>query len=95
MLTKGHWPKGQRRHKQISNWSAVLLDVLRLVDAEHKRGVRSRGVLAAAVGVADKTITRWLRGEDVPDEDTQRRVRTWCTEAEKQRWKELRGTTDD
>lgn len=77
---KGHWPAGKRRHKDIGNWSRVRLTLTRLVDEESQPGVRSRIAVANALGVSARAVARWIKGEDMPDEDMQALVRTWCAE---------------
>lgn len=58
MITKGHWPRGKRRH-------AAAPDVMRdLRDAY--REVGSLRVIAKLVGVDHRTVNRWLKGEDRP-----------------------------
>jgi hypothetical protein len=62
--TKGHWPKGKRRHSP-RGWP-ILKDRLALY-------VRERATLratAADVGVHERTLRRWLSGEDFPAEES-------------------------
>lgn len=41
------------------------------------RGVRSARAAAEALGVSDRTVRRWVSGEDWPDAETCRRIMTW------------------
>lgn len=77
---KGHWPAGKRRHKDSGQWSRVRLSLTQLLTEEWRHGVRTKQSAAIAIGVDARTIGRWINGEDVPNEETQALVRTWCAE---------------
>ncbi len=78
--SKGHWPAGKRRHEDVVKWSRVRLQLTRLLADKHKRGVISARAVAADVGVSDRTIRRYLSGEDRPSPATQRAIAQWVAE---------------
>jgi len=75
----GHWPRGKRRNdpgprrEQVLRRLAAALDPL-------VRGVRSYVVVAEDLGVSDKTVARWLAGDDWPDADAVERLEAWCAD---------------
>jgi len=76
---KGHWPKGKRRNP-VGDWPALRLAIVGLIDAHRLYGVRSAGALAKAVGVQSATVSRWLRGEDVPAMKSAEQMNAWLVE---------------
>lgn len=75
---RGHRPKGRRHNPDAGDWGLVLLDLQRLLDEHGEPGRISTRVVAKAVGVRDgKTVWKWLRHINRPDEDTQWKVRVW------------------
>lgn len=67
MATRGHWPRGKRRH-------AADLSVIRdLRDAHAVIG--SYRLLGKAIGVDDKTVKKWVTGLHVPSPVLIRRLR--------------------
>lgn len=68
---RGHWPAGKRRSTLTP---AERLDVLSRVRAALRAGESLRGI-SRLVRVSDRTIRRWLRGEDWPTAQSARRVR--------------------
>lgn len=76
---RGHWPHGKRRHDDLGSWSRVRLALARLLDARHHRGVVSIRALASVLGVADRSVRRWLAGIDRPHPDYQASVVRWIT----------------
>jgi len=75
----GHWPKGKRRNT-VAGWSRTRLGLQRLLDNHYQRGVISIRALAADVGVSDRTVRRWLSGEDVPAAESAELVAAWVAE---------------
>lgn len=60
--TRGHWRRGRRRHTEQTDIIGLLRDVIAM-------GVSVRRC-AAWLGVSDRTLRRWLAGEDHPDPRT-------------------------
>lgn len=69
-ISKGHWPRGRRRN----NCDPELLALtLRTVNRQIRVGVISRIKLAGLLKIHDRTLRRWLAGEDWPTQrDLQR-----------------------
>lgn len=74
---RGGWPSGKPRHEQQGHWPATLRALGRLLTQEPKHGVRSRKALARDLEASDRTVRRWLSGEDLPPPATQDAVRAW------------------
>jgi len=66
---KGHWPAGKRRNNP-RGWSLLLGRLKKYVDQR-----ASLKETARAIGVNDRTLRRWLAGEDVPGEGSAAQVR--------------------
>jgi LmbE family N-acetylglucosaminyl deacetylase len=66
---KGHWPKGKRRNHP-RGWITL---VKRLDHYIQERA--SAKAAARAIGVSDRTIHRWLAGEDVGTEESAAQIR--------------------
>jgi len=79
---RGGWPVGKRRHP-VGQWSTTLARLRALLRDHAQRGVVSRNALAAAVGVGEKTVRRWVSGEDVPSAEMQVAVKKWVAKMEK------------
>lgn len=60
MKTKGHWPKGKRRHPEPTSWGEIRSN-LTLIGKRRKTRA-----LARKMGVHPDTIFRWRRGVDIP-----------------------------
>ena len=67
--TRGHWPRGKRRH-DVPGWPSTLKGLRLAV-----RDRISRRELARRVGVSDHTVRRWLAGEDLPAPKSAAKVR--------------------
>lgn len=87
---KGHWPRGRRRHDPSSNWDVIRSRLWLLLD---KRGTGSdrtlpasrrvsRHALAKRMRVSDRTVRRWLAGEDFPTARHAAAVDRWCERIE-------------
>lgn len=74
---RGGWPSGKLRHEQQGHWPATLRALGRLLTQEPRHGVRSRKALARELEASDRTVRRWLAGEDLPPAETQDAVRAW------------------
>ncbi len=74
---RGGWPEGKPRHARQPHWAATLRALGQLLTKEPKWGVRSRKALARDVSTTDRTVRRWLSGEDIPTPETQQAVREW------------------
>jgi transcriptional regulator with XRE-family HTH domain len=75
---KGHWTKGKRRNPDQGTWSKVRLTLQSLVDEYYEPKLRSRAKVARDLEVSDRTVRRWLKGEDIPSVELQMAVRQWC-----------------
>lgn len=66
--TKGHWPKGKRRNQPLPQ--RQINGLMRRVKARITPGTRREGQsakqTAREIGVSDRTLHRWLTGEDNP-----------------------------
>lgn len=67
--------RGVRVHPE-GDQSRVLSAVAEAV-RRPVRGIRSVRVLAAHLGVSDRTVRRWLSGEDWPPAEALARMRAW------------------
>lgn len=73
---KGHWTAGKRRNSPGASWPDTLRDLkARLARPIH--GKVSRRAVAEWCDVSDKTVRRWLCGEDVPGPASAKRVASW------------------
>ena len=79
---RGGWPTGKRRHP-VGQWPDTLARLVALLRDHAQRGTISRNALAAAVGVGEATVRRWVSREDVPSPEMQRKVKRWVAKAEK------------
>ena len=86
---KGHWPRGKRRNATTAHASRSIFAWLRRLDDRIRRqhtGTRpspgrakiSRRAAAHACRCDLRTVTRWLRGEDVPAARRLARLRRWA-----------------
>jgi hypothetical protein len=85
-VPKGHWPKGKRRNVPgctAESLSALRLKVGGVLEADSGSAIRrdplawSRKSLAAWLGVSDRTLRRWLAGEDFPPAGHVTKLRVW------------------
>lgn len=77
---RGGWVAGKRRNPDVGDWSRIRIDLVALLNDSPPRGpITCRG-LAAVLGVSDRSVRRWVSGEDRPDPATQEAIRTWITE---------------
>jgi hypothetical protein len=79
---RGGWPTGKRRHP-IGQWPTTLERLLTLLRDHARRGTISRNALAAAVGVREGTVRRWVSREDVPSPEMQGKVKRWVAKIER------------
>lgn len=68
--------RGRRQSASSRERDTVLAEVLAAA-REPERGVRSIRVVAAWCRVSDRTVRRWLTGEDWPPAQQVRRMRQW------------------
>lgn len=78
--TKGHWPKGVRRNADAGGWSKTRLALQALLDRYHERERVSARQLASDLQVSDRTVRRWIAGEDRPDPEYQELIRAWVVD---------------
>lgn len=77
---RGGWIPGKRRHLDVGDWQRIRIDLVALLDAAYRRGIRSRRALGIRMGVSEKTVRRWLSGEDRPSPEAQEALRAWLKE---------------
>lgn len=75
--TGGHYPKGVRRNEDRGDWGITLLALQTLLDNYPRPGEISLGALADKIGVTKKSVSKWLKGINRPDPETQELVATW------------------
>lgn len=63
---KGHWPAGKRRNPPC-------LDAIRIL--KRVAGRESNKQIAKLLGCDDKTVAKWLRGEDYPSRERAELIR--------------------
>lgn len=80
---RGHWPKGKRRNGDAGQWSRLRLRLTRVINDQYQRGRISQCALALAIGVSERSVRRWLSGEDRPSVESQQAIATWLTEVGK------------
>ncbi len=66
---KGHWPAGRRRNNP-RGWPLLLARLKKYVAQR-----ASCNETARAIGVSDRTLRRWLSGEDLPGEESAAQIR--------------------
>lgn len=71
----GHWQKGVRRSDAAPR--AVRRVMRRAVKIMDRYQSASRRALAAHLGVSDRTVRRWIAGEDLPSAADLARVTAW------------------
>lgn len=77
---RGGWVRGKRRHADGGDWSRIRIDLAALFNDAPPRGpITCRG-LARVLGVSDRSVRRWVAGEDRPSPTTQEAIRQWITE---------------
>lgn len=79
---RGHWEKGKRRNP-VGGWNRIRRGIQSLLDNHATRGVISFRAIAAAVGVDDRTVRRWMSGEDVPSTDSAALAKAWLSDTRK------------
>lgn len=77
---KGHWPKGKRRNSDSGNWSAIRLRATNLIEQHWTRGQISITACAAALCVDQRSVARWIKGEDMPSLESQAAMDAWVKE---------------
>lgn len=84
MTTRGHWPKGRRRHATNERAAKrVLATLAALLKGGPQYGRISRRKLAETIGVSDRTVRRWLAGEDLPAPDSLILLRRWTAQTKR------------
>lgn len=76
----GGWVRGKRRNADVGEWSRIRIGLVAMINNHYEPGRISARTLAQAVGVSDRTVRRWLAGEDRPAPEDQERCRTWAAE---------------
>jgi hypothetical protein len=77
---RGHWPPGKRRNQDGGNWGRIRLALSRFLDEHYERGRISVRALAAELAVSDRSVRRWLTGDQRPSVEYQFAVAQWLKE---------------
>jgi predicted transcriptional regulator len=81
---RGGWIPGKRRNQDVGDWSRLRIDLAALFADAWDFRLRTPTRLARDLGVSEKTVRRWISGEDRPAPESQEAVRVWLSEARKQ-----------
>lgn len=81
---RGHWPAGVPRNDVPDEWPEMRKQLAKLLQSPDRRPgvrddkfVRSKQGLARYLQVSERTIRRWLTGEDQPPAAQVKLMRTW------------------
>lgn len=77
---RGGWRPGKRRNQDCGDWSRLRIDLVAMFDDAWRFGVRTPSRLAATLGVSERSVRRWLAGEDRPAPAHQEAIRAWLKE---------------
>ena len=77
---RGGWIPGKRRNPDVGDWSRLRIDLAAILDDHWQWNVRTPNALARDLSVSQRTVRRWLSGEDRPSPVSQEAVRRWITE---------------
>ena len=78
---RGGWIPGKRRNQDVGDWSRLRIDLAAIFADAWDFRLRTPTRLARDLGVSEKTVRRWLSGEDRPAPESQEAVRVWLAEA--------------
>lgn len=79
--TKGHWTKGKRRSDcNVDEWERIRPRIIVAIKIRHG-GIKSLRGLAKLIGVESKTVTRWLRSDRYPMQESVEKIKKWLTHA--------------
>lgn len=68
-IRRGHWTRGKRRNKP-RGWPLLMERLAKYVAQR-----ASARETARAIGVSDRTLRRWLAGEDVGSDEAAAQIR--------------------
>ena len=78
---RGHWPAGRTRNDTPDDWPEVRERLITLFAGTSRARAIQRGIsrkqLAQHLGVSDRTVRRWMSGEDGPTGAAVRGVAAW------------------
>ena len=77
---RGGWTPGKRRHADGGDWQRIRIRLAALLNDGYRHGVVSARAAAIACGVSDRTMRRWISGEDRPAPEMQEVVRQWVSD---------------
>ena len=80
---RGGWTPGKRRNQDVGDWQRIRITLASLLNDRPEAGRVSVRSIARVIGVADRTLRRWLSGEDRPAPAAQEMLRQWLTELPK------------
>jgi hypothetical protein len=73
-----HWPLGKRRHTDTGEWTPILVQLQAFFRALSST-LLSRRAASHQLGISERTLRRWIAGEDRPAPEDQDRVLGWLT----------------
>ena len=76
---RGHWPKGKPRNEAVDGWPDLKRKINRLLRNPDRKG-RSSRALARHCDVTDRSVRRWLSGEDVPAAEHVASMAMWLSQ---------------
>jgi hypothetical protein len=79
---RGGWPAGKRRHPDVGDWTRLRIQLAAMIADRPSRGPTgvNNVAIGAACGVGEKSVRRWLTGEDRPSPEAQEAIRQWLKE---------------
>ena len=82
---RGGWTPGKRRHADVGDWARLRTQLAAMLSNHYSRGTDGRNnvAVAAACGVGERSVRRWLSGEDWPSPAAQKAVKRWLAKQQK------------
>lgn len=76
---RGHWPAGKRRHPKMPAKLKARINkaITPIAGGPVPEGTHTVKSIARDIGVSDRTLRRWLSGEDNPSPDHVARLEQW------------------
>jgi transcriptional regulator with XRE-family HTH domain len=76
---RGHWPLGKKRNPKMPARlkTRIRKRITPIAGGAYPDDVHTVKSIARAIGVSDRTLRRWLAGEDNPSSDHVRRLEEW------------------
>lgn len=78
MKTKGHWPRGRRRHAAVRvRGYPTMQSLLSAARAECRSRYGAQAELCRSLRVCHKTVQVWLAGRKWPSQRRANRIAAW------------------